>query len=62
MVGLASDISSGFDIQSLSAEAKKTCEARGSRVHWVSSAKENYGFACFDENRPSPQKSGQGGE
>jgi len=42
------------EIAILSHEAKTTCEARGSSVHWVSIAKENYGFACFDQNRPAP--------
>jgi len=43
------------DMVTLAKEAKSTCEARGSRVHWVSIAEENYGFACFDENRPAPE-------
>ena len=42
------------EIAILAYEAKDICEARGSRVHWVSVDEDNYGFACFDENRPYP--------
>jgi len=44
------------EIAILSHQAKTTCEARGSSVHWVSIAKEYYGFACFDQNRPAPSE------
>lgn len=42
------------DIATLSKKAVSVCTERGSSVHWVSIAEDNYGFACFDENRPAP--------
>ena len=56
--GVTSDWRAGSEVSLLSNEARTTCEARGSRVHWVSINESNYGFACFDENRPSPDRSG----
>jgi len=42
------------DMATLAREALSVCTERGTSVHWVSIAKENYGFACFDENREVP--------
>lgn len=53
--GLISDGKSALEISTFSKEAKQTCEARGSRVHWVSIDTSNYGYACFDESSPSPE-------
>jgi len=49
------------EIATLSREALSVCTERGSSVHWVSIAKENYGFGCFDENRPAPEDVKNGG-
>lgn len=50
-------IKQGYDdahaVAVLSAQAKVECEARQSRVHWVS-LEDGSDYACFDENRPAP--------
>jgi len=53
-LGFISGYSNALEMGELADQAKLTCESRGSDVHWVSTDKENYGFACFDENREAP--------
>lgn len=53
-LGVMSGYKSARVVTTLGDEAKSVCEARGSRVHWVSSA-DGGDYACFDENRPAPE-------